>query len=365
MRKRKNQTHHQKLVSEINRFANDDDDDDEEAIMMKHLIAKQQSAATNNMVKSQLTTIITLLLLLMLALGLLFRTSSSNGEVNRQSSEGGVLDSLSKALSILVGRKKRRERPSLAGAKFIAASTIPKSKFDDLLYYKYNTWSYHAASPIYLIPNTTANTLIRDMLHTSGALRYYGIDIDLYDHQRMYQSLESINREKLNDVTTTENILGSFERLGQNDLLQAQKDLWMWCMLYSGSANGFMDIETYTFQLKSTFVGTLAESFREEGDNVGFMINGPSDRDAIVFVSASGSKVVKTMIEYLINFEGSNVEYRTEYSDHLRLLLGDKQLEEKWMFLNTSCSERALRDETSICFSKGVCCKLHYPDQLT
>ena len=137
MRKRKNLSH-KRLVSEINRIANDDDDDEEEAKMMQNLMAKHQSAVTSNMVKSQLRSIVMILLLLIMSLGLLF--AMRNGEMNRTSSEsGGVLGSLSKALSILVGRKKRRERPSLAGARIIAASTIAKSKIDDLLYY--NTWS--------------------------------------------------------------------------------------------------------------------------------------------------------------------------------------------------------------------------------
>ena len=352
LRNRKNNKH---LISEINNFVEGDDDDDEEAIFMKSLIAKQQSATTNSMIKRQLTNILVLVFVLGVSLFCLLR--SSNGGVIRKD-ESGIMHSLSKALSILVGRKKRRARPSLAEAKIVASSTIPKSKINDLLYY--TKWSFRAEPPIYLIPNTAEYTPIKDILRRGGDLRYYGIDIDLHDNTGMYQSLESINTGHINEESTRDVCLRTFEKLSQHHFVKAQRDLWIWCMLYSGRADGFMDIETYSFYLQNDFVRMLVNGLQNgNGQSGGYLIRGPSETDAIVFTSKTGSLIAKMMIEFLNELEDFNdIKYQSLYYQYLISLIHDKQSDEKWIVLESSCNERPMNNETKICPSKELCCKV-------
>ena len=327
---------HAKLIKKIRASANDDndDDDDEAAREMKQKIRAYQIQKSNDLAYSLFKFLIAILVTLVFVYTLVLFIEVTE--------EPSIINSLMKVLRILLGM---RQIPRyLASENIVATSSVPKSTIDE---YLIPSWSrkINDGSNQYLVPESDME--VRHILHESLKLQHERkIGLNLYDEQKMHQFLLT-HGQQCGDP----DIAKKFDELKQSgNFINGSRNLWLWCMIYSGEAFGQIDIDNYYIELSSNLLRKVSLGRKPWGiENllIDPNIEEESDIDqsltlalstSIMFVSKAKSKVAQGMIRFLLDTTPFNEDTLIQELNRLLRLVGEEgENHESWVSLKAHC----------------------------
>jgi len=285
------------------------DIDDDEFKAMKKRIAKHQMNSGNVMCMVQTVVLLILFLsIISIYAWLLIRSPSSLSssstsslrivtETNKGSSGIVNIESLKKSLGILrkslgifIFGRRRPEMPT--PIRFVTITSKENSEVIHDLSYRKLFWrpasSASENESEYLVPTTRRYEPVRNFLHRTMRLRSKGMDMSLLHVHKMRTFLEGKSGEECCVDTTTTGYIGSgggtvdsgrpddlagsndkslldqFDSMGERGLVEAQKHLWIWCMLYTGEVHGFIDLDTFDIDLKKEFIYDMSSAIKEQ-----------------------------------------------------------------------------------------------------
>jgi len=286
--------------------------------------------------------------------------------------EPSIMHSIIKALSILLGLNKKEI--FFANSSIVASTTSSASteKFEE---YLYPTWpwvrkAYTKENNIYIVPDTSEDEPIKQILHQVMKLKKdRGVSIDIFNEDMMRDFLIKfghqcdITSSKFNSNHQTSNgmpfILQKFDEWkGMGSMnTNHMKNLWIWCMIYSGEAHGYLDIESYDIQLNYEFLKKLSLGSKPFGmENVIIETNEITDpilleeggnfvlsMSPFLFVRSKESKVAKGMLNFMLTSDDTMDD--AILSKKLSILIKSQKDEddeenktENWFVLSPVCT---------------------------
>mmetsp|Transcript_10285 Transcript_10285/g.15539 ORF Transcript_10285/g.15539 Transcript_10285/m.15539 type:complete len:412 (-) Transcript_10285:44-1279(-) len=372
--RQKNLSQHQKLVRKINRA---DQDEDEEEKEFKRLVMQQQMQSSQKTIKSMVKFIIILLgTTALLYIYLLFLNPSE-----------GNASSLTKALGILFGMGNKRVVGRLpSSARIISSTSISTDKLSDYIFPSWS-WPWSAPSPSssssqYLVP-VNIEEPIRQILHRKLSIKAsVGVDVELFDVRGMEGFLSGEHGRRCADVIVPIDSISSpsmvdyFNNYASTGLKDGQRAVWLWCMVYSGQAYGYVDLDERNdlqltrnliydlskTKLKNVFIDTHGDfsdviEDRKFADNLQMK---QMKQISVLFLPNQESKVAKGMLRYLSRDEQkyqNGDDFVQQMEEHMvKLVKLERNL---WTPLRLECEKRkGIRPLIRVCSAKDSCCSL-------
>mmetsp|Transcript_7433 Transcript_7433/g.14059 ORF Transcript_7433/g.14059 Transcript_7433/m.14059 type:complete len:405 (-) Transcript_7433:1283-2497(-) len=350
----------QYLVQQINRASKMDDDDDE---LMKKAMIRHQDEANKRMAKGLLNLMLFLAVFVFLLY--LFATNGSSDEESQSA--------LAKSLGILLGLRKRSVINLPKSKKIVASISFMKTELSQYLYPSW-PWSYSSNNSQYLIPNSGKGASINNILHRVTQLKKLNnLDVVLYDPKDIESFLASEKGKKCSLVSGNQQkiILEQYHLYGNHGAKEAQKMLWMWCLLYTNEAQGFLDLDSFEVQLGHGLISSLATNQIQNlvmDSNTIQTRNGetisPSLVTSLLFLLDSTSHVPQKMLEYFLETSTLSDLSRDNLLKDSILRMNDSIAteKEKWTLPKTDCIEqKEYFPLADVCDNVMLCCQLIRP----
>jgi len=276
------------------------------------------------------------------------------------------MDILVNAFRILLGM--RGDRFFLSSSHRIVASTaVSRMTLDKYVYPAWPwQWGSSSKSNRYLVPSSGSMPM-KHILHETMKMKHErNIDIDIFHGEAMREFLVEYGHE-CNEEQNSMSILQKFDELNDSKYMDEKgssgngpKNLWLWCMIYSGNAFGNLDIDNYIIDMTPNILRKISLGSKPWGiENVIIDPNVKFDVDvnanavvdverpksllslstSILFVSARRSRVAKGMLQFILSRHIYDEEALTE--ELLRLIEKERNLKEggeNWTLLNAHCT---------------------------
>jgi hypothetical protein len=344
-------------VRQINRASEEEGDDE---LMRKKMIHHQNEV--NQKMAKRLLNILVLFGFLFLFLYLY--ECAGNGKNENQSA-------LAKSLGILLGLRKR-ENPTLPKTK-IVVSFIPFMR-TELEQYSYPSWSWPFSTndPQYLVPDSGKGSKIKTILHRVAQLKKINnLHVELHDPNDVESFLSGEYGQICSKVlqgSEHRNIFKQYQSFGYHGAKSAQKLLWMWCLLYTDQAHGFLDLDLYNIQLGYGLISSLTNhqiqnlivdpsSIEIKNDEKVL----PSFVTSSLFLMDATSNVPQGMLRYFLESDANSISqsFMMDSILHMKELIMAEN--DKWVLPKANCVDQnhyfPLAD---ICYN-STCCQLIRP----
>ena len=374
----KSQHDHNELIRKINAVTDADMDDEETRVIKKKMMMYQKQsndAMTNSFMRLLMGIIMVFVIIYFIAV------------LNEPTDDPSLNNTLLKVLRLLVGIKPNLNY--LSSFRIVASTSISKSVIEEFLIPQYPWQKKASLTSKYLVPSFHKS--VQHILHETMKLKYErGISVELYDKNMMREFLVNHGQKCTNEEQMVKNSISSivkkFDELNTSSSPTVRvdaKSLWLWCMMYTGTTFGHLDVDNYIVEMNVDFTKKISLQHYPGGlGNVAInpVLSDDSDHHvegalysilslstSLLFVSTPKSKIAKLMIEFIL--ESRSFDEFSQYEYFNQLITNEK--DEKWTLLYPHC-KMAQTDEYResmigrICSSrgddmgtdKGPCCYL-------
>lgn len=346
---------HQHLVMKINRASRTDDDDEDEKLKEKLMLEQMKSNKETARAQFQRVGFLLIAVIgtyLFLSLG---------SDTNNENKSG-----LSKALGILLGINRRNQARLPSWAKVVATSSVPTKSLDE---YSYPSWPWSSNSNSnFLVPSTDESKRVRDILHRTTKLKgERGINVDLFSQIEITAFLMKHRQQCSNiGVNNGQTILDKYETFGNFGMMEAQKQLWLWCAVYTGTIYGFVDLDLYEVYLSHRFINDLSNDKIKNAILQPGSMGSQHGIDAettlpILFIPNKNSTVAKSMLQFFMELgEGAiQDDIMAKSTRHLNDVLQTEP--DLWTLLQADCIEQKNRWPLATVCKQNACCQVIVP----
>lgn len=344
----------QYLVQRINRASKNEDEDE----FMRRAMIRHQNETNKRMAKGLLN----LMLFLTASILFLYLYVTAGDE--------GSQSALAKSLGILLGIRKRTVVTLPKTKKVVSPISFMKTELDQYLYPSW-PWSYSINNSQYLIPNSGKGALIKNILHRVTQLKKVNnLDVVLHDPNDVKSFLAGDKGKICSSVAASEHnsILEQYQLYGEYGAKDIQKVLWMWCLIYTNEAHGFLDLDSYDVQLGYSLISSLASN---EFQNLVMDPNtmeprneetiSPSLITSLLFVLDGSTNVPQQMLKFLLESNvDPSIDDLMKYSivRMKELIVAEK---EKWTLPKVDCIEQKEYFPLADICDESKCCQLIRP----